>query len=525
MSSNVKAIRAERHAEIGALLQQNVGVLVERWRQRALEAQPNARHAHRDVLLDDFPGFLAALGRSLAQSLDSENGPHSQPARAHGAQRWQAGWSLDELVRDYQLLRPVVLEYLDEALDRPLQLNEVLAVGVAFDEAISESVGHYVRHRDEQLEELHRSIKEQSTALKEADRRKNEFLATLAHELRNPLAPLRNSLDILRLAPPGTAPVADVCGIMDRQIHVLTRLLDDLLDVSRIAQGKLVLRQERLDLRTILDDALQMSRPSLETRRHRVSLALPAEPLPGLVDRARLLQVFVNLLNNAAKYTPEGGHIELGAERCDGQVVVTVKDNGIGIPGDMLGRVFDLFTQLDGRRGDGLGIGLTLVRRLVELHGGRVRVHSAGEGQGSEFTVTLPAANGAAQPAHELAAQPPPGPGRRILIVEDNIDGRESLATLLRMLGHEVSVAGDGPSGLQAALADKPAVALIDIGLPGLDGYEVARQVRAGLGAAVLLVALTGHSQPEDRRRALEAGFNAHLPKPIDLDALRQLLQ
>jgi CheY-like chemotaxis protein/two-component sensor histidine kinase len=365
--------------------------------------------------------------------------------------------------------------------------------------------------------------------LKEADRRKDEFLAMLAHELRNPLAPILNSVEVLRLLAPPDPQVRQARDVVERQVKHIVRLVDDLLDLSRITQGRVVLRKERLDLATVVAQAIQTSGPLIEARQHQLSVSLPTEPLPMFVDQARFVQVLVNLLNNAARYTNPGGQIWLTGAREDDQVVVRVKDTGLGVPPEMLGRIFDLFIQVDRsaeRSQSGLGVGLTLVQRLVQLHGGSVSAHSAGLNQGSEFEVRLPLAG---------AEAPPVGPpqeqegqrevsSRHVLIIEDNTDGRETLEMLLKLLGHRVEVAEDGPKGVDLALAARPEVALIDLGLPTLDGYEVAQRVRAALGDRIYLIALTGFGQAEDRRRTLEAGFNTHLVKPVDLEELTRLL-
>jgi CheY-like chemotaxis protein len=319
--------------------------------------------------------------------------------------------------------------------------------------------------------------------------------------------------------------------VVQRQVRHMARLLDDLLDVSRITHGKIELRKERVDLVAIAKDALQTSRPFIEADQHEVSISLPPEPLFLEADPARLEQVLTNLLNNAAKYTPSGGQIGLTITRVGEEAVVRVRDTGAGISADFLPRVFDLFAQaqrsLDRSEG-GLGIGLTLVRRLVEMHGGSVEAYSAGPGQGSEFTVRLPALADAklARSAAVSDAAPPAERPRRVLIVEDNLDAAETLADLLEHLGLEVRVACDGTAAIEAAREEPPGVALVDIGLPGMDGYEVVRRLReqAGLDQA-LLVALTGYGQEEDRRRAREAGFHVHLTKPVDLAELQRLLK
>jgi signal transduction histidine kinase/CheY-like chemotaxis protein len=366
--------------------------------------------------------------------------------------------------------------------------------------------------------------------LREADRRKDEFLAVLAHELRNPLAPLRNAVHLLQ-QPEVDRTVIDRTGqVMGRQVQQLGRLVDDLLDLSRIARGQMELRKEPVDLGQIARRAADASRPLVESRRHELTVALPAAPVRLLADPARLEQVLTNLLNNAARYTPEGGRIWLTATTEGGAAVVRVRDTGIGIPPEMLSHVFGLFAQVgrpQERAGGGLGIGLSLVKSLTEMHGGRVEAHSAGPGRGSEFVVRWPLP---AEEAPEGAPAPAAGPPAteravRALLVDDNADAADTLALLLRLWGHEVTVAHDGPAALRAAEAQRPEVCLLDIGLPGMDGYELARRLRARPGLArAVLVALTGWGQEEDRRRAREAGFDHHLVKPVELSALRELL-
>jgi PAS domain S-box-containing protein len=371
-------------------------------------------------------------------------------------------------------------------------------------------------------------------AAREADRRKDEFLAVLAHELRNPLAPIRNAVHVLK-TPGADAPTADRArDLIERQVQHLVRLVDDLLDVSRIMRGKIELRKEPIDLAVVVARAVETAAPAVEAGGHNLTVSLPAAPLVLDVDPVRLAQVIANLLNNAAKYTEPGGRIVLAAGREGDEAVVRVSDTGVGVAADMLPRIFDLFVQADRSREraqGGMGVGLTLVRSLVELHGGSVRAYSDGPGRGGEFVVRLPVTARAAAP--EERGRPEEGassdrrlPRRRILVVDDNVDVVESLALMLRLDGQDVRVARDGPAALEAARVEPPEVVLLDIGMPGMDGCEVARRLRQepGLGD-VLLVALTGWGQEEDRRRTAEAGFDHHLVKPVEPATLHTLLR
>ena len=363
-------------------------------------------------------------------------------------------------------------------------------------------------------------------ALREADRRKDDFLATLAHELRNPLAPLRNALQIMKLSDNGGG--ANVREMMERQLQQMVRLVDDLLDVSRINTGKIELRKERLALATVVQSAQEISRPLIETARHELTVNLPLEPLLVDGDLTRLAQVLSNLLNNAAKYTPEGGRIWLTVERDGSEAVMRVRDNGTGIPADMLPRIWEIFTQVDRtleRRQGGLGIGLSLVRRLVEMHGGRVDGSSEGVGRGSTFTVRLPLALIEPVRQKEEGQQAPASGRHRILVVDDNVDSAKSLAMLLQLTGNEVRTAHDGPSALEVAAAFVPDVVLLDLGLPGMSGLDVARRIREMPRLKdIMLIAQTGWGQQEDRRRSEEAGFTFHLVKPVDPAVLTKLL-
>jgi signal transduction histidine kinase/ActR/RegA family two-component response regulator len=365
----------------------------------------------------------------------------------------------------------------------------------------------------------------------EAVRRRDEFLALLGHELRNPLAAIHSAAQLLAPAAARDPALGPTQQVIRRQSQHMSRLLDDLLDLSRVTRGKIELRKQAVELAVVVADAVAASRALLEGRRHRLTVSLPPEPVALEADPTRLGQVFANLLNNAAKYTDPGGRISLTARREGGEVVVRVRDSGVGIPPDMLGRIFEPFVQLGRSRGrsqGGLGMGLTLVRALLDMHGGRVTAHSEGPGCGSEFVLRLPVGGpcvrGAGGPPADAAAPEPTG-RCRIVLVEDNADNRSMFRALLEMWGHPVEEAADGPAGLEKVGACDPEVAIVDIDLPGLSGYDLARAVRRTRpDRRPFLVALTGYGQPDDRRRALEAGFDAHLVKPVDLKELERVL-
>jgi PAS domain S-box-containing protein len=382
----------------------------------------------------------------------------------------------------------------------------------------------------DEAKRLEQALRANEHSLREADRRKDEFLATLAHELRNPLAPIRSAAKILGSPRLGERELAWSRDVIARQVQHMARLLDDLLDISRITRGRLELRRGRVGLSGIVDAAVETARPLLDARRHTLHVALP-DPPPDLdADPVRLAQVLANLLTNAAKYTDPGGRIELHAGVAGDEVQVAVRDDGIGLAPEQLGRVFEMFSQvttaLDRSEG-GLGIGLALVRGLVELHGGRVEARSDGPGRGSEFVVVLPRpAVLADAPGAAASSGPKPARrGRRVLVADDNRDAAESLRLLLGLAGHEVRVAHDGPDALAAAAEFRPDTVLLDIGMPGLNGYEVAARLRAlEWGRALVLVAITGWGQEQDKRLALDAGFDHHLTKPIDPDRIEALL-
>lgn len=379
------------------------------------------------------------------------------------------------------------------------------------------------RKQDEQ------ALREQAERLADADRAKDEFLATLSHELRNPLAPLRNSLTLLRLARTGDEQTNSIHEMMERQVDHLVRLVDDLLETSRISRGELVLRSERVSIESIIRHAVETSESLIQTNQHQLTISLPDEPLWVDGDPVRLAQILANLLNNAAKYTEDGGHIKVQAQARDNLAMISVLDNGPGIAPEALPRVFEMFSRGErssGRAQDGLGIGLALARRLTEMHGGSLDAHSLGLGKGSEFIFRLPLASSPDQ--HSNAMKPPVKATlakRRILVVDDNRDAANSLGMILQLLGAEVRVVEGGFEALAIFPSYEPSVLLLDIGMPGMDGYEVARNIRARFpDCGTKMVALTGWGQDEDRQRAQEAGFDHHLVKPAEISDLQQLL-
>ncbi|MDP3911359.1 MAG: PAS domain S-box protein [Gemmatimonadales bacterium] len=374
--------------------------------------------------------------------------------------------------------------------------------------------------------------KEAERALIDADRRKDEFLALLAHELRNPLGPIRHAVNIIRSQPATAAELEWAVNIIDRQTAHMTRLVDDLLDVSRITRGRIELRRERVDVGAVLRNAVEANRAMIEKSGHHLTMDLPlAEPLYVDGDAARLTQVFANLIDNAAKYTDPGGRITVGARRDGPTVTIGVTDSGIGIPAEEMPRVFEMFTQasqpLERSKG-GLGVGLALVERLVRLHGGTVTARSEGPGKGSEFIVQLPNAGQRSPVAPERAVVERPALDHRcrILVVDDNHDAADSLAMLLRLSGHDVRTAHDGPEAVAALSAFQPDVALLDLGMPGMTGYELAGAIRRQPnGRDIVLVAVTGWGQEDYRHKSKEAGFDHHLTKPVEFDVLQAVLK
>jgi signal transduction histidine kinase len=373
-------------------------------------------------------------------------------------------------------------------------------------------------------------LKARSDALEEADRHKDEFLATLAHELRNPLTPVRHGLDILRKRP-NSADAVEIREMMHRQLGHLVRLIDDLLDVSRVSQGKIQLRKERIQAVDVVRSALESSQPLIDSAGHTLTVDVPPEPIWLDADLTRLAQVVGNLLNNAAKYTPEAGRIGLSLRTDGDDAVVAVSDNGLGIPADMQSKVFQLFTQVEnhaGRARGGLGIGLALVQQLVAMHGGSVSVESAGPGQGSAFTVRIPLAAyemETQRQTEQLAAQPAPTQPLRVLVVDDNVAVAQTVGWMLEEIGHRYHVVHDGRQALQAAREFRPDAILLDIGLPVMDGYAVCRAFRQDdVFKNALIIAQTGWSHQRDKTLASEAGFDHYLVKPVAYDDLERIL-
>jgi len=363
--------------------------------------------------------------------------------------------------------------------------------------------------------------------LRDADRRKDEFLATLSHELRIPLAPIRNAIEVIRLAA-GNQDLADKArSIMERQLAQIVRITDDLLDVARITQNKVELRLARVDLRTAVQSAIESTRPAVDAGSQTLTVEVPDAPMWAVADLTRVAQALSNLMANATKFTPAGGRIAVSASSRGDLATIVVADNGAGIPREMLPRIFNMFTQLQAHRDrthGGLGIGLTLARRLVELHGGTIDAESDGVGRGSRFTVRLPLAPSSAETERVVRDAAPGVTGCRILIAEDNADAAEMMSLMLRVKGHDVRVAADGEQAIAIGRAFEPQIAFLDIGMPRIDGFEAARRLRRLLGRRVVLVALTGWGQDEDKQRSRAAGFDHHLTKPPEPDVLDRLI-
>ncbi|WP_232540335.1 response regulator [Azohydromonas aeria] len=485
---------------------------------RAGEPVEFGQHALREMAPAVCEAFARALDTGQAQSLDidpCEAIDEGRDARAHAL---PAGVVVPML----HAQRVLGALYVAAPQDRELLRSLCERAALAFENT------RLYRSLQSEIEER-RHAQEQLMAL---NRRKDEFLAMLSHELRNPLAPIRNAVEVVRrVAPPGQPRLAWATDVMDRQVRHMTALVEELLDVARISQGKISLQVATIDLLAVVAHGIETARPMLDARRHRLHTQLPGAPVWLRGDFARLSQVVANLLNNAAKYTPEGGLVEVSLQLRPGQALVSVRDNGVGIEPALLPNVFDLFEQgqrsLDRSQG-GLGVGLTLVQRLVQLHHGTVEARSAGPGHGSEFVVRLPCLTEMNAPALPAQADPGAAPAAavcRVLVVDDNVDAADTVAMFLRMEGHSVETAHSGPQALERAKAFEPDVVLLDIGLPGMDGFEVVRHLRT-LAATqrALVIALTGYGHKSDQQQARAAGFDHHLVKPADITALAGLI-
>jgi signal transduction histidine kinase/ActR/RegA family two-component response regulator len=538
MPVDPQQLHSEPHPEVGALIQRDTNLIIERWQQRAVLEQPKAARLHHAALLDHLPTFLLQMGRTLSAAIYEGNGWHGPPADEHGEQRWEHGWSLAEVVRDYQILRLVLVEHLEQVLTRPLHGREIMAIGLVLDEAITVSVSAFNRHQQEasrrqaeqERQEAADRHRRQREALQEAHRRKDEFLAVLGHELRNALAPLRNALHVLHVRGADPPTVAWAHEVAARQTHHLTRLVDDLLDVSRIGRGKILLRNEEVDLARLIGSIAADHQRLVEGSGLTLETELPAGSVWVRGDPVRLTQVVGNLLHNAAKFTDPGGRIQVRVALAEEgrRAEITVRDTGIGITPEMLPRVFELFAQAEqslSRSRGGLGLGLALVKGLVELHGGEAKAASAGPGQGAAFTVLLPVSQPAASTGTPAGGDAPARQPLRILIVEDNRDAAETMRVLLELSGHQVVVAHSGASGVESAREFRPEVVLCDLGLPGMDGLAVARALRQDPATATAhLIAMTGYGSEADQQQCRDAGFDRHLTKPVDPDELQRIL-
>jgi two-component system, chemotaxis family, CheB/CheR fusion protein len=487
------------------------------------------------ALRDHLPDFLDELAAWLEQSAEPGGARMRAAAARHAAQRLDNSFQLKQLLDEYRLLRMTILRLLLTAeaveqerttVDRAERVMELARLNAGFDFAVSDAIEHFVEERDRRVLEL----QNRETLLRESDQRKSAFLAVLSHELRNPLAPIRHSLHVLDHAEAGSEQAGRARAILRRQTDHLTRLVDDLLDVTRISRGNINVRKSRLDLLEIVRGTVEDHSTLFSTRGVALDLQLGELPLWIDADATRIAQAIGNLLSNAANFSNASGRVVITVERgAGGMALVRVKDDGVGIEAGLLPRIFEPFVQadtsLDRSRG-GLGLGLSLVKGLVELHGGSVEARSDGPGRGAEFILQLWLAP--EQGVLRDAGRPPAQDGtppRRVLVIEDNVDAADSLREVLEMWQHETEVAHDGCTGIEKARAFRPDIILCDIGLPEMDGYAVARVIRSDPTlASVFLVAVTGYASPEDQRKAADAGFNRHLAKPVSVEAIQEVI-
>jgi signal transduction histidine kinase/CheY-like chemotaxis protein len=525
MTTMSAQLRAEPHNLIGTVIGRDAGVIVDKWARRAIDEESIAKRVHHDVLLDHLPTFLWELGKGLADSGAADSFRHCRPAGLHGDQRWETGWSIDQVVRDYQLLRIVVLEHLYETVDRALTKHEVMALGVYFDDAIASSVKAFL---------LCSKSAAATESVEKTGERSEELLGILGilgHELRNPLAPLGNALQVLKLSGAEPSAVERSRLLMERQHKVLTRLVNDLLDLPRLTQGKMQIRSERLNLRTLVNDAVEDRRSAFEEVGVQLKVELTVDSIHTMGDGLRLTQVVGNLLGNAVKFTDRGGEVHVVLKRHPSRpvAIISVRDTGIGIDAAVLPKIFEAFVQAERsfeRSRGGIGLGLALVKGIVELHGGCVFATSQGYGSGSEFVVELPLIE--IPPESEKNVEKPPvqSLAKRILVIEDNLDSAESLKEYLELLGHKVTIANSGPDGVQVATNAAPDVVVCDIGLPGMNGHEVCAELRKNPKLSqIFIVVLTGHSLEQEGSDQSEANFDCYLLKPVDPTHLAEIIQ
>jgi signal transduction histidine kinase/ActR/RegA family two-component response regulator len=520
MTTTISHLRKESHVAIGDIIERSTDELISRWADRAKQEQPTAQRVHHDVLVDHLPAFLAKLGRSLATAGDDSLGPKRE-AEEHGDQRWDNGWSVIELVRDYQILRVVLVEFLEEVLGRRLESRESLVLNVGIDDAIASSVAAFAAS--------------QTTPGTSATTTRNEaldllfnVLGVVGHELRNPLAPLANSLEILRMGCADPAQIENARQMMARQLLVLNRLVDDLMDLPRLARGKMSLDLKQIDVVRLVRACADDRRKGLEAAGLALVVDVPDGPVWAVGDEARLTQVFSNLLGNSLKFTDRGGTVTVQLTAIGNRAQVTVQDTGLGIEASMLPRVFEAYAQADGslaRSRGGLGLGLALVKGVVELHGGSVVAASDGPGTGTAVTVELPIAKSASEPTAGSHAAASPVKPRRLLIIEDNPDSAESLKLYLELHGHTVMVARTGADGVKLAAATSPEVVICDVGLPDMDGYAVAAELRRLVSPVPsLIVALSGHGPTKGSNDEPDKVFDYYLLKPADPDRVSRLI-
>jgi len=522
MGTKIEHLRCETHVAIGDLIARDAHAIIARWTERAREEQPSATRVHHDVLIDHLPIFLKELGRSLASAGDDSSETRNQ-ASEHGDQRWDNGWSVTEVVRDYQILRIVLVNHLENSLRRPLGSRESLVLNVFIDDAIAESVASFVASQTLPGTST-------STTIDDGLELLLNVLGTVGHELRNPLAPLSSAVEILRVAGADPEQVERLRQMMERQLRVLGRLVEDLMDLPRLARGKMTLDRKLLDLARLVRECAEDRRKGAETAGLTLTVAVPAEPVWILGDATRLTQAVGNLIGNAQKFTDRGGAVSVRlATPAAGKATIIVADTGIGIDAAMLPKVFEAYVQsdrsLDRSRG-GLGLGLALVKGVVERHGGTTTALSEGPGKGATFVIelTVAAENPTPVPV-DLSAGMTRGTPRKVLIIEDNHDSAESLRIYLELYGHKIAVAHTGTQGIRAAADTPPEVVICDVGLPGMDGYAVAAEIRKSVRPQPgLIIAVTGHGARVGTEGEPDKVFDYYLLKPVDPARIVRLL-